>query len=114
MSGGAIERMRPSKRAWKRALRPKRCHLAENPLLAQLVAQKLKMDWSPQQISGWLKREFGDDRSMRVSHETIYRSLFIQARGVLKKSSPRICGAAACCVGAGITANSRVRDEGRS
>ncbi len=73
------------KRAWKRALRPKRCHLAENPLLAQLVAQKLKMDWSPQQIAGWLKREFGNDRSMRVSHETIYRSLFIQARGVLKK-----------------------------
>jgi len=73
------------KRAWKRALRPKRCQLAENPLLAQIVAQKLRMDWSPQQISGWLKREFGDDRSMRVSHETIYRSLFIQARGVLKK-----------------------------
>ena len=73
------------RRAWKRALRPKRCHLAENTLLAQLVAQKLKMDWSPQQISGWLKREFGNDRSMRVSHETIYRSLFIQARGVLKK-----------------------------
>lgn len=73
------------KQAWKRALRPKECHLAKNPLLAQLVAQKLKMDWSPQQISGWLKREFGDDRSMRVSHETIYRSLFIQARGVLKK-----------------------------
>ena len=81
------------KRAWKQALRPKRCHLAENPLLAQLVAQKLKMDWSPQQISGWLKREFGDDRSMRVSHETIYRSLFIQARGVLKKELHRASAA---------------------
>lgn len=73
------------KRAWKRALRPKCCHLAENPLLASLVAQKLRLDWSPQQISGWLEREFGNDKSMRVSHETIYRSLFIQSRGVLKK-----------------------------
>jgi IS30 family transposase len=50
-----------------------------------VVAQKLQADWSPQQIAGWLEREFGDDRNMRVSHETIYRSLFIQARGVLKK-----------------------------
>lgn len=73
------------KRAWDRALRPKRCQLAQNPLLARLVAQKLQQDWSPQQISGWLAREFGDDKSMRVSHETIYRSLFIQSRGVLKK-----------------------------
>lgn len=72
-------------RAWDRALRPKRCHLAENPLLAGLVAEKLRQDWSPQQIAGWLARQFGDDKSMRVSHETIYRSLFIQSRGVLKK-----------------------------
>lgn len=50
-----------------------------------MVAQKLRLQWSPQQIAGWLAREFGDDESMRVSHETIYRSLFIQARGVLKK-----------------------------
>jgi IS30 family transposase len=71
--------------AWSRARRPKCCHLAQHPLLAQLVAQKLRSDWSPQQIAGWLEREFGDDKSMRVSHETIYRSLFIQARGVLKK-----------------------------
>jgi IS30 family transposase len=73
------------RRAWNRALRPKPCHLAENPLLARLVSQKLHQDWSPQQICGWLAREFGDDKSMRVSHETIYRSLFIQTRGVLKK-----------------------------
>jgi IS30 family transposase len=72
-------------RAWDRALRPKPCHLARHPQLASLVAQKLRLDWSPQQISGWLAREFGDDKSMRVSHETIYKSLFIQARGVLKK-----------------------------
>jgi transposase, IS30 family len=76
-------------RAWDRALRPKRCHLAENPLLARLVAEKLRQDWSPQQIAGWLAREFSDDKSMRVSHETIYRSLFIQSRGVLKKELTR-------------------------
>jgi IS30 family transposase len=73
------------RRAWHRALRPKECHLARNPRLAALVAQKLQLDWSPQQIAGWLAREYGNDESMRVSHETIYRSLFIQARGVLKK-----------------------------
>lgn len=72
-------------RAWDRTLRPKQCHLARHPHLASLVAQKLRLDWSPQQIAGWLAREFGDDESMRVSHETIYKSLFIQARGVLKK-----------------------------
>jgi IS30 family transposase len=53
--------------------------------LASLVAQKLQLEWSPEQIAGWLAREYGDDKSMRVSHETIYKSLFIQARGVLKK-----------------------------
>ncbi len=72
-------------RAWEKGLRPKPCHLAQNPQLARLVAQKLQLDWSPQQISGWLERQFGNDESMRVSHETIYKSLFIQARGVLKK-----------------------------
>ena len=72
-------------RAWDRALRPKRCQLARYPQLAELVAQKLRLQWSPQQISGWLATEYGDAKSMRVSHETIYKSLFIQARGVLKK-----------------------------
>ena len=73
------------RRAWDRALRPKACHLARYPQLAKLVAQKLRLEWSPQQISAWLAREYGDDKSKRVSHETIYKSLFIQARGVLKK-----------------------------
>jgi IS30 family transposase len=73
------------KRAWDRALRPKPCHLARYPQLASLVAQKLQLEWSPEQIAGWLAREYGDDKSMRVSHETIYKSLFIQARGVLRK-----------------------------
>ena len=72
-------------RAWDQALRPKTCRLAQHPQLAQLVAQKLQLQWSPQQISGWLAREYGANDSRRVSHETIYRSLFIQARGVLKK-----------------------------
>jgi len=72
-------------RAWDRALRPKPCHLARYPELAKLVAQKLRLEWSPQQIAAWLAREYGDAKSRRVSHETIYKSLFIQARGVLKK-----------------------------
>ena len=71
--------------AWDSALRPKRCLLAENRKLRNIVASKLVLDWSPEQISGWLKTNYPDDESMRVSHETIYRSLFIQARGVLKK-----------------------------
>jgi IS30 family transposase len=68
-------------RAWQLALRPKVCHLALHEKLRTIVASKLTEDWSPQQISGWLKMEYPDDESLRVSHETIYRSLFIQARG---------------------------------
>ena len=67
------------------ALRPKLCRLALNSKLRKLVASKLALQWSPEQISGWLKGEYPDDESIRVSHETIYKSLFIQARGVLKK-----------------------------
>ena len=66
-------------------MRPKRCLLATNRKLRNIVASKLVLDWSPEQISGWLKNRYPDDPSMRVSHETIYRSLFIQSRGVLKK-----------------------------
>ena len=71
--------------AWESALRPKKCLLALHPRLRDVFASKLILDWSPEQISGWLKTHYPDDESMRVSHETIYRSLFIQARGVLKK-----------------------------
>jgi len=70
--------------AWASALRPKPCLLALHPTLQQIVTSKLTLDWSPEQIAGWLKRQYPDDPSLRVSHETIYRSLFIQARGVLK------------------------------
>src|ERR1039457_444797 len=71
--------------AWESALRPKACLLASNGKLQAIVGSKLILDWSPEQISGWLKMQYPQDESMRVSHETIYRSLFIQARGVLKQ-----------------------------
>jgi IS30 family transposase len=73
------------RQAWESALRPKTCPLATHTKLREIVASKLMLDWSPKQISGWLKLQYPHDESMRVSHETIYRSLFIQARGVLKK-----------------------------
>ena len=71
--------------AWARARRPKRCKLATNPWLRQAVASKLRLNWAPEQIAGWLKRAHPEDENCQVSHETIYRSLFVQARGVLKK-----------------------------
>ena len=70
---------------WDRACRPKTCILVQSPKLAHIVAGKLQLQWSPQQIAGWLKQAYADDESHQVSHETIYRSLFIQARGALKK-----------------------------
>jgi transposase, IS30 family len=72
--------------AWDRALRPQLCRLAQHPRLRAQVAEKLDADWSPQQISGWLKRTHPKDPDMQVSHETIYLSLFVQSRGVLKKA----------------------------
>ena len=71
--------------AWARASRPKRCKLASNQRLREAVAGKLGEDWSPQQISGWLVREFPDEPEMRVSHETIYLTLFVQSRGSLRR-----------------------------
>lgn len=71
--------------AWKRALRPKACKLVAIPALAKLVAAKLQLEWSPQQVAGWLKRTWPGNEGFNVSHETIYRTLFIQARGALKK-----------------------------
>ena len=73
-------------KAWKQARRPKRCRLALHPALRAHVAEKLSADWSPQQIAGWLKRTYPLDLDMHVSHETIYLSLFVQSRGVLKKA----------------------------
>ncbi|MEE9596292.1 MAG: IS30 family transposase [Acidiferrobacterales bacterium] len=71
--------------AWDRAHRPKTCKLAQNRALAHIVAEKLQLQWSPRQIAGWLKYTYPDDETYQVSHETIYRTLFIQARGALKK-----------------------------
>jgi IS30 family transposase len=72
-------------RAWQDARRPQVCKLARDRVLSRLVATKLVQDWSPEQIAGWLKAEFPADQTMRVSHETIYLTLFIQARGALKR-----------------------------
>ncbi len=71
--------------AWDRSRRPKLCKLATQPQLRNLVARKLRLNWSPEQISGWLAKQYAHRDDIQVSHETIYRSLFIQARGVLKK-----------------------------
>jgi IS30 family transposase len=73
------------KRAWDRALRPKACKLEQHRRLQRAVAGRLQRNWSPQQISVWLERQYPADQTMRVSHEAIYRTLFIQARGALKK-----------------------------
>jgi len=71
--------------AWDRACRPKTCKLVANRALARVVARKLQLEWAPEQIAGWLKHTYPDDENYQVSHETIYKSLFIQARGALKK-----------------------------
>jgi len=76
---------RADKRALKQALRPKRCKLAVNHRLRALVAEKLALEWAPRQIAGWLKYTYPNDENYYVSHETIYQSLFVQARGLLKK-----------------------------
>lgn len=74
------------RRAWRHAERPKRCRLAQHPRLRRVVATKLAQRWSPQQIAGWLRQAFPSDPDLQVSHETIYRSLFVQSRGVLKRA----------------------------
>ncbi|HET9602525.1 MAG TPA: IS30 family transposase [Acidimicrobiales bacterium] len=76
---------RAEQRAWDRARRPKPCKLAAVPRLRELVAGKLAEEWSPEQISGWLARTYPGEQDLQVSTETIYRSLFVQARGVLRK-----------------------------
>jgi len=82
---GRYRAARADEQAWVRACRPKRCKLANSPWLRQIVARKLRLLWSPEQIAGWLKRRYPGEERRQVSHETIYRSLFVQARGVLKK-----------------------------
>jgi IS30 family transposase len=72
-------------RAWRRARRPKVCYLAQHARLRRVVARRLQARWAPKQIAAWLVMEYPHDPTMRISHETLYRSLYIQARGVLKK-----------------------------
>lgn len=71
--------------AWERSRRPKKCALALNFRLRKIVAKKLQLDWAPQQIAGWLKLQFPDEPALHISHETIYKTLFVQARGALKR-----------------------------
>jgi IS30 family transposase len=71
--------------AWSRATRPKSCKLAANPVLRAIVEEKLRRRWSPQQIAGWLKVSYPHDSEMQVSHESIYRTLFVQSRGALRR-----------------------------
>lgn len=78
------------KKAWDNALRPKACKLSQNPTLCKIIAEKMHRGWSPEQIAGWLKRNYPDAQEMNVSHETIYKTLFIQTRGTLKKSYSNI------------------------
>jgi IS30 family transposase len=73
------------RRTWQCARRPQRCKLSRHPSLARIVAARVRQEWSPEQIAGWLKRAFPHDKTMRVSHETICLTLFIQARGALKR-----------------------------
>lgn len=85
---GGLENYRANKadaQAWENAKRPKACKLSLNPFLRQIVARKLKQSWSPQQIAGWLNYTYPQDQDRNVSHETIYKTLYIQARGALKK-----------------------------
>ena len=82
---GGYRAARADQRAWARARRRKVCKLATRPVLRDIVAAKLSARWSPQQIAGWLKATYPNDAEMQVSHETIYRTLFIQSRGALRK-----------------------------
>ena len=81
----AYRASKAEKAAWQRALRPKPCKLASRHALTRVIAMKLQLEWSPEQIAGWLRQRYPQDEHYQVSHETIYKSLFIQARGVLKK-----------------------------
>lgn len=82
---GAYRAAEADARAWQRARRPQVCLLARRARLRAWVAEHLQQNWSPRQIAVGLRSDFPQDTSMRVSHETIYRSLFVQARNVLKK-----------------------------
>ncbi len=87
-NGGKIayRALKADNNTWDKSRRPKACYLSKNQVLRDIISDKLSQNWSPEQISGWLKKTYPDDNNMQVSHETIYKSLFIQTKGVLKKS----------------------------
>ena len=87
--GAAYRATEAEERAWGRARRPRRCRLSRSPKLRQLVEDQLRRDWSPEQIAGWLKRNYPGDESYRASHETIYRGLYVQPGGALEKGLTR-------------------------
>jgi transposase, IS30 family len=91
-AGGGARRYRAARadrQAWSRAARPKLCRLAARPVLRDMVEEKLQRRWSPQQIAGWLKLAFPTSPEMQVPHETIYRTLFVQSRGALRRELTR-------------------------
>src|SRR6516162_5262557 len=88
---------RSDQAAWDRARRPKLCKLACHPFLRRTVSMGLRRQWSPEQIAGWLKRTYPGEPQNQVSHETIYRSLFVQARGVLHAAASRSTGPRPLC-----------------
>ena len=98
VDGGGIGPVAADKAALRRARRPKPSKLASCPRLRAVVEAKLELRWSPQQISGWLVESFPDDPEMRVSHETIYVSLFVQSGGALRKELTRYLRSVRCSV----------------
>lgn len=80
------------RRAWMKAKRPKTCKLNDDANLRAIVSDKLASKWSPEQVAGWLKQTYPEASAMHISHETIYKTLFIQSRGALKKSYSGSCG----------------------
>ncbi len=80
---------RSDQQAWSRATRPKKCKLANNPVLRAIVEEKLQRRWSPEQIVGWLKLTYPKRPEMQVSHESIYRTLYVQSRGALRRELTR-------------------------
>jgi len=89
---------KPDATAWENAQRPKPCKLIESPALCIIIAEKMHQNCSPERIAGWLKRSYPDNQEMHVSHETIYKTLFIQTRGALKKSCSNVSEAEEQCV----------------
>ncbi len=108
---GCYRATKADQAAWDRARRPKLCRLVENRYLARIVSEKLRLQWSPEQIAGWLKHTYPSDETFHMSPETIYRSLFIQARGALKKELLQHLRRSEACAAPAITRRRRTSTE---